>query len=484
MTAELFKNADSAVIDRRYRLHPFSRCASGSCRTHLQGRLIRPVFLTCGCLKRFLTPLLLLVALAAAAYFFAASTRGLHKQPMRSAIRGFDNSLYYFWLRSGFLERPFDFRQSAEITRTMLDTERERYLHSPPTPTGRLKNKYGVGWAVAGIPFFIAADNIVAAANAGGLGPIPHDGYGPIYQYALLLGQLGYAAASLILAWQIVRRWVPGPEALQGVLLCWLGSFLFVYQTWQLSMAHNLTFFAITWAWWAALRIHEKRAGPGIWIQLGLASGLAVITRYQAALYLLFPLWVALCEIRQGGRAARIGLGLALVAGSLAIFPQLLAWKIVYGSWIVDSYPNERFYWFAPHVLEVLFSPFHGLFYWSPVLFIGLIGFLAWARSGGAIAWVWTGCLGAVVWTNAAWGEWWFGASYGARAFEGCVLFFMLGTAWLLQRTASRPWLKTALVILLLAFAAANLTLSRQVLKNRIPAEQPVTYAEMVGSFR
>jgi hypothetical protein len=402
---------------------------------------------------------------------------------MKSAIAGWDNTFYYAWLRSAFMERPFDFRQTIESTRTLPDPIRLFILQLPTTPTGKVANKYGIGWAVAGAPFFLAADAVVRTVNATGLGPVARDGYGPLYQLALLIGQLAYAVASLFLAWRIVRRWVPDPVAMEGVLLCWLGSFLMVYQTWLLSMAHNVTFFAIVWAYWAGLRVGEKRTGWGIWLQLGLACGLAVVTRYQTAVYLVFPAWVAGQALVRGDSGARSGWGLAMLAGGVLVFLQMLGWKLVYGEWFLYTYQGERFDWSAPHLGRVLFSPFHGLFYWSPVLLAGCVGYFLWLKSHAAAGWSWTVALLATLWVNSSWEYWWLGASYGSRTFEGCVLFFMIGTAWLLHITARFPGWQRALRTGLGLLAVANMVLSHQALFGKISLEKPITHRQMVESL-
>jgi hypothetical protein len=249
----------------------------------------------------------------------------------------------------------------------------------------------------------------------------------------------------------------------------------------MLSMAHNLIFFCVAWAYWAALRVEEKRAGYGIWIQLGLACGLAIITRYQTVVYLVFPAWVSLRQLFYGGRQERLGFVSATIAGSALVFIQMLAWKMIYGSWIVDSYTGEGFNWSRPQLWKVLFSAYHGLFYWSPALVIGCVGFFAWMRQGGAAGWTWAVSLFATLYINAAWGCWWFGASFGSRAFEGCVLFFMLGTAWLLHKT--RFELKVVLVVLLLLFGTANMFLSSHVLRGHIYLEKPISHTTMFQSF-
>ena len=37
---------------------------------------------------------------------------------------------------------------------------------------------------------------------------------------------------------------------------------------------------------------------------------------------------------------------------------------------------NESFHWLHPALFSTLFSDFHGLFFWSPVLLLSVIGFI------------------------------------------------------------------------------------------------------------
>jgi hypothetical protein len=427
--------------------------------------------------------LLVVVAVAAAALFFKRQVEGAFTQPPRSPIHGYDDSHYLAWLRAAVFERPFDFKETLRLTPTLPESLKKHVLAQTSPTTGRVINKYGVGWALAGAPFYLAADAGLAAGRAAGWTDAPRDGLGNPYQLALLGGQLVYAAAGLALAWRIVRRWVPDPWALEGVAACWLGSFLFTYQTWMLSMAHNLVFFAVCWMFWAALRLWEGRAGPGIWWQLGLAGGLALVTRYQSAVYFIFPAWIVFHVLRRPGSIPWAGLGGALAGGLLILTPQLAGWKLIYGQWIVYSYGGEGFDWFSPKILEVLFSPFHGLFYWSPLLLLSLAGFLGLLRSEPRVLWPWAATLAATLWINAAWHTWWFGAAVGARAFEGCVLFFMAGTAWLLHLASPHSWRLWALRAVLALGMAFSLILSHQVHIGKLSAEKPVTYGDVWRSL-
>jgi hypothetical protein len=441
----------------------------------------------------------LLLAIVAGCTSFGYRVGALASYPRLSAISGWDQSFYFFWLRSPLWGGEYDFTDDVRDCATLSAQAKDVALHAPKTPTGRMRNKYGVGWAFVGTPFYVAADEIAHVWKLLAPGSAPReDGVGPIYQLFLMLGQLGLAVASLILAVHILAEWFPRETGAVAVLVTWLGSFLFLYQTYHLGYAHNTVFFALTACYASA---HAFRRNPGAWVPwilCGASAGLLVITRYQTAVYLLYPMVIALqIGWRSGGAAdgnetprLRIDLpwlgriGGALVAFFAIVFVQLVAWKIVYGTWLVYSYEGEVFRFGNPELLAVLFSPFHGLFYWSPFLLVALAGFLAWllrdraAAAFGRPEFCWLVSLLLTYWINAAWETWWFGPAFGSRAFEGCVLFFMAGNAYLLQRLSASRWRRAALAGVTLLIVA-NLLLACAFIRTWISREVPVTYPEM-----
>ena len=444
-----------------------------------------------------------LVAVVAGGYFFYLQVRGLARQPMRSAIAGWDNSFYFYWLRSPLWGGELDFSDDLRDCPTLQPALREIAQADPRTELGLMRNKYGVGWAVATAPSYVLADAFVHAWRIFAPASAPReDGVGPAYQAGIFVGQLGLVIASLVLATFILRHWFPSDVAALAVLTTWLGSFLFYYQTVELSTAHNVVFFALTACYASALWFAGEPERLWPWILCGLSGGLLVITRYQTAVYLLYP--VVLAILTKPGRVnphkifvkrapaakrlpgwpdwwTRTGLATACFAG--VVFIQLYAWKSVYGRWLVDSYEGEGFQFASPWLQEVLFSPFHGLFYWSPALALGAGGFILWLAVGKAARWrrpeiCWLVSLAATSYLNAAWSVWWFGASFGSRAFEGCVLFFMAGTACLLYTLGRSRW-RYVLLGVVGALIVGNLTLALAFRKSWIPAEAPVTHAEM-----
>ncbi len=440
-----------------------------------------------------------LIACFAGGSSFVYRVGGLASYPRISAISGWDQSFYYFWLRSPLWGGEFDFTDDIRDCPSLPPEAKANALRFPRTPIGRQPNKYGVGWAFINTPSFVAAD--VLAHFWGGISPTtapPEDGFGPIYQLTVLLGQLALAIASLFLATEVLTKWFPREIAALAVLVTWLGSFLFLYQTYHLGYAHNTVFFALTACYASA---HAFRRNPAVWwpwFFCGASAGLLAITRYQTVIYLLYPVVLAFQVLRLHLRSAAPtsprGFRLVLpwlgrVSAALAAFfavlsVQLIGWKIVYGSWLIYSYEGEVFYFTRPQLLAVLFSPYHGLFYWSPYLLAGFLGFIWWLfQRGPAQAWrrpeiCWLLSLLATCWVNAAWETWWFGPAFGSRAFEGSVLFFMAGSAFLFQRIAAFRWRHAALAAAMLMIAA-NLSLATAFAKTWIPRDAPVTHREM-----
>ncbi|MBW8780839.1 MAG: hypothetical protein JF599_02970 [Verrucomicrobia bacterium] len=405
--------------------------------------------------------------------------------PQRSALRGSDNTFNYLWLRSLMVGGDWDFRDDLAVCDTLTPEYREASLALPLTPAGRLPNKYGIGWALVSLPFYLVADGVVATGRVLGVWTLARDGYNPVYQISLQTGHFLLAGVALALAYRVIRRWCAREPAVMGVALIWAASPLLYYQTSNLSMSHGVAFFAITLCLYGLVRAEESFDATWPWWLAGMGLGLAVITRFQTAVYGLIPLWVLVDFARKSRDAMAVGRAtLGLVAGAAPLIAlQLFAWKIVYGSWLVFSYgaDGERFAWLHPEVVRVLFSPNHGLFYWHPLLAAGAAGLaiLAWHKRGlalaGGVAFV------AMIFVNAAWWCWWFGASFGGRAFDGAFLFLMAGWAYLYGRLPAR-WSRMLFAgsVALAGWNCLLLVLYRLAV---IPRNGPVSYEEMAHAL-
>lgn len=122
---------------------------------------------------------------------------------------------------------------------------------------------------------------------------------------------------------------------------------------------------------------------------------------------------------------------LLLAVAALVLSPQLFIWKITADEFILKSYiyPVERFYFFSPRLLQVLFSPHHGLFIWSPILIFSVWGL--WKMKGPLKAYrlPLVVCLLLHLYIVASWYVWFYGGVFGHRAFVDVLGLFALPLA-------------------------------------------------------
>ncbi len=396
---------------------------------------------------------------------------GLFTERHLPLIRGLDDTYYFLWLPKLVVDHDLDFESALAQCPMITESDYQLEFTTPLTPTGMHYNKFPVGWALGSLPFYLAAR---AAALVFGLGD---KGWEPVYQVAVWLGQFCYALAGLGCAWRILSRWFPPAIAATAVAASWLASPLVYYQSAALSATHSQVFALFVISSWLALKIHDGATNRWWFAALGLTAGLLVVTRYTAFAYLVLPA-VVLWRYAAGGRppGERLWHLTILVLGAAPpILVQCAASKILYGSWIWNSYGNETFDWTHPHLWQVLFSPLHGFFYWHPVMLAGIIAsaFWMWRRN---LVWAWGVSFALMLVLNACWPSWWFGVSFGNRAFEGTVLLAMGGLAYLFASANRQSWLH-GLVILITGFGIVwNLMLFVLFLSRRIPGEGPVTW--------
>ena len=146
-------------------------------------------------------------------------------------------------------------------------------------------------------------------------------------------------------------------------------------------------------------------------------------------------------------------MGFGLLAG---FAPQAISWQILHGNFL--SGPRDAgadltqtfTLWKSPHALQILFSGRHGMFIWTPVLLVGMAG------------WVWLFIRGrlldrlllvmflAQLWVIGSWPMWWGGASFGQRFFLNHTVGFALGLAFLWGRLHDRRWKGSIAAVLFL----------------------------------
>ncbi len=330
-------------------------------------------------------------------------------------------------------------------------------------------------------PAFVWAPGYAVAEVASRLTGRRPDGWNAIYRNAAALASLLLGWSGLVALYLCAREMPGRASALLAALAIGSGTFLLGYLAWAPTESHSSTFAAASWLMYWALRVDPLHPTPAFLI--GALLGFATIQRWQAAVLALFVASVfarALWE-RRGSRFAWPVF--ACCAGALLAFlPQAIVWKSVFGHWLTipqgASFVNSEL-----RVEGVLFSPRHGLFAWSPVLYLAIPGFVIWAKRQ---PWICVGALltiVATIRTNAGLEDWFGGSAFGGRRFDLTLPFFGMALALafehLVQQVRKRPHIAGAALVA--GFLLWNSLLAAAYFRGALSNSEPVPFVDQAS---
>jgi len=315
------------------------------------------------------------------------------------------------------------------------------------TANGHLANHWTCGSAMAWAPAYLLGHAAAAMTH------FPRNGVSLPYNVPVVFTSAVAGLIALLLGMRAASRY--GQNALIAAIAVWFGSPLMWYSLRHSTMSHAVGAAACAAVVWLSMRCSTDTPVCDHFA-IGLAVGFACAVRPQNAPFILVPLMLA--PSRKFGWTI-----LGAVIGGL---PQLIVSQVLWGSPLafanVGAQGNDWQSFTHIRLLETLFSSYHGLAVWTPLLLFALAGF--WflfkddRRLGlAAIAmfglqWLMIGTL-----DRAFWG----GAAFGQRRFDNCTIFFILGLAALFARIPRWAALLIAIVpslwTLALSFAPLDL---------------------------
>jgi hypothetical protein len=296
--------------------------------------------------------------------------------------------------------------------------------------------KYTCGVAMFQLPLFLVAR---AWSDAQGLPRT--DIYNRHYSRAVALS--GYLVGFLglfFLKKALRRRGVSEGATALTLLVTFGGTNLFYYMTKEMGMSHAYSFCLFAFLAWHLPRFLERPDWRNAAL-LGGALGWIVLIRPTNVVALLFVLLFEVYTLRdlrvrvQFFLKNKTALGVAALAGGLFLLPQLLYWHEMTGQWVRYSYEGEGFpFWNRPKIAAVLLDPQNGLFLYSPLVLLSVVG--------AAIGWRerrWHGpAVTLIFWLStyvfASWWAWWFGGAFGHRSYVELYAVLAFPLAGMLER--------------------------------------------------
>jgi hypothetical protein len=339
------------------------------------------------------------------------------------------------------------------------------------TEAGHLSNDWPAGSGIAWMPVYTVAHLVAGTASAMGvtgpahaaedpprtaLLPKPNSvkpfepllaptGQAGIYKLLVCLFVGSLSLGALWIGYRLAREHVGAWPAMAAALLVLLGSPVGFYTYAYAMMSHINSMFAVgllLWGWQVTRGQRTLRE----WTLLGAVAGVMVMIRPQDGAFLLVFVVEAIAAPRKLTRQWFLGVGAAAAAALLAFSPQVVLWKALYGH-ALQLPKIEEMRWFAPQLSETLFSAYHGILSWSPMLVLVPFGALLLWRKDRVLAAALLSVVLVQVYLNAANEIWWCGGSFGNRRMVNCGVPFVVLVAAALGGTRLRFSLPVAMLL-------------------------------------
>ena len=378
-----------------------------------------------------------------------------------------DGIYYYVYLRSAVLDGDLEFTNDYTLYQQYSgDSERKKEeMLSRKTPTGAAANFFSVGPAVLWAPLYVVAHGLARIVGHAS------DGFSFWYQAPILFLSIGYGFAGIWLMYRVAAAMFSKLAACVAILGIWLATNVVYYMGVSPSASHVLSMFAsalFVFLWWRGRAKRTSRA----WFVWGLSAGIMALVRWQDGLIALLALFTWFADVpsifRLRESATRAHMVSWIFKGSLfccgafiAFLPQMIAWNALYGSPLVIPQGSGFLQWFRPEILNVWFSTKRGLFTWSPLLVLAVIGFIPLYQRNKLLGVSTFVIFILETYVNSIVNDWWGGEAFGARRFISLMPFFALGLAAFVDAVRERikvseRWMQTLLWGGLAAFIIWN----------------------------
>ena len=317
----------------------------------------------------------------------------------------------------------------------------------------KIINKYPVGTALLQSPFF--------AFTYFKDGSPKMNGYSTDFKDSIYVATLTYLFFSLyffkrLLLALSIRKWII--FVMQFLLVFATGVLHYAYT--DAGFSHIYSLFAITaFLYFSYLFFQDLNWRDFLW--MCVFFGLVVLIR-QINVILIFSLpfiagsWFHFREgIRHILKKYFQFLTLGFTLFFLIISIQFVFWYLQTGSFFVYSYQGEGFNFSQPELVNILFSYKKGLFIYTPILILTLLGVIYYGwKKHFYLLFTWLFFFGILTYILASWHSWFYGCSYGLRAYVEFYGLFFIPFAYFLNEMNWK--VRISIVSLSLVFVPVN----------------------------
>ena len=335
-----------------------------------------------------------------------------------------DGKGYYAYLPAVLIYHDFnfDFFDQTEIANSY---DKNRFFDYRAYHKGKTLNKYTAGIAFCILPFFLLAHVLT------GFSGLQVDGYSQLYAVFVSIAAIAYLMLGLFYLKKLFSLYdIKGLLASFLLISIVFGTNLFYYAIGEPSMSHVYSF-AFVSIFLFYLKHYFKKPNPFDLIASTLAIGLIILIRpaniiLLGAIPFLAGSFQSLWAGINAKKHMKLQVSLAAISMFLILSIQLIIYKNQAGTFFIDTYPGESINFLKPHIIQILFSYKKGLFLYTPLLLVSLLGFIYLFRKSKYEATALFLFLLFITYVLSSWWNWWYGGSFSSRVYVEYLPFFAL----------------------------------------------------------
>jgi len=355
---------------------------------------------------------------------------------------------YYAYLPAIFIYHDLNFGFFEKIEKEKY-YDKNLYYDYTSGSNGKRINKYYCGTALVQLPFFLIAHYSSYLLN------FDMDGYTKPYPILISIAALFYLWIGLLFLNLTLKTYHFSEHTRAFTLIASVfGTHLFYYSVGELGMSHVYSFAFMNMFIYFLRQyfIFFKRKHL---LLLSIILGIIVLNRPINGMILFIIPFVAgnYTNLKNGIKKIVIYKKqslLAFIFFILIISIQFIIYKISTDQFFVYSYGDEGFNFIYPKILNILFSYKKGLFLYTPILLLSLMGaYFLWKNSRFEF-YSFFGFFILITYILSSWWNWYYGGSFSSRVYVEYIAVFMILLGTLIERV-SRKWIRNIFIVSILA---------------------------------
>jgi len=343
---------------------------------------------------------------------------------------------YYAYLPATFIYQDLNFGFFDKIEKEKYYNE-NLYYDYRASSNGSTINKYYCGTAIAQLPFFLIAH--VSSYIFG----YDTDGYSKPYPILINIAGLFYLLLGLLFLNFTLQSYQHGEKTRAITLFAGVfGTHLFYYAVVEPGLSHIYSFAFISMFFFCSRKYFYSPKKKYVFYLSVLLAMIILIRPINILIVFILPFAAGTFSTFKKGLSylleQKLYVLLCLLLCIAIVSIQFIVYKISTGSFFVYSYGDEGFNFLDPHFIDILFSYRKGLFLYTPLLFLSLLGcyFLFQSSTYKFVAWL--GFFILITYIFSSWWMWYYGGSFSSRVYVEYIPLFMILLALSIDRIRPR----------------------------------------------